>query len=230
MFEEFIKESFRSGDHFEFAVCTTLQTFGFKAYRTGNDDRGVDIIAEAPLKDITPKFYIQCKCHNKSIGLAPIQEVYAGCHLRGNDGYPVVITNNIVTHNARVAAAQLGVEIIGEGEWRELENAYRQQKILNTCRYGLLGILMGSSTGDYEHIQRCADNLTQSKSSNHQDTVEPISNNTELSPEQQIIKQKYEEALICEQEAAELEQQASYRRQQSISLIKEAVLKNFRYG
>ena len=54
------------------------------------------------------------------MGMKPIQEAFTGCHYFGNDGTPVVITNNRVTVEARQYARKLGVEVIGKPELEEI--------------------------------------------------------------------------------------------------------------
>lgn len=96
MFRHFIEANLGSGYDYELEVKYLLIRLGFKASLTGNDDRGVDIIAQASTPG-NPKFYIQCKYHNKPVGLEAVQEVYTGCALRGSDGYPVVFTSSSIT-------------------------------------------------------------------------------------------------------------------------------------
>lgn len=62
------------------------------------------------------KFFIQCKFHDRPVGKTPVQEIYTGCNYFGNDGYPVVITNNRMSSETRAYAKQLGVEAITEYE------------------------------------------------------------------------------------------------------------------
>ena len=84
----------KSGMDYELWVVNLLKCAGFNCKRTGKDDNGVDIIAEISINETTLYFYIQCKYYNKTLGKAPIQEVYTGCRYYGNKGYPIVITNN----------------------------------------------------------------------------------------------------------------------------------------
>ena len=226
MFSKFINQNFGSGHMFELEIRNLLRAHGLTAATTGNDDRGVDIVAEADLGSTKAKFYIQCKCHNKSVGLEAIQEVYTGTSLRGNDGYPVVITNNRVTHEARKCAVKLGVEIIADREWQELQDGFNNYAVQDKTHYGLMGILMGLSVGDFKHMDETKAALVKDKP-----TVEPAPNEgNELDHKQKIIKEKYDEALTCEQEAAELDRKASYLRQVSIALQKEATIATLEYG
>lgn len=83
-----------SGYNFELWVQGLLTSMGFNAKTTRGNDNGVDIIATFDKQDYHLKYYIQCKFHNRPVGKMPVQEVYTGCRYFGNDGYPVVITNN----------------------------------------------------------------------------------------------------------------------------------------
>ena len=227
MFSKFINQNFGSGHMFELEVRNLLRTCGLTAATTGNDDRGVDIVAEADFGTTKAKFYIQCKCHNKAVGLEAIQEVYTGTSLRGNDGYPVVITNNRVTHEARKCAVKLGVEIIADREWQELQDGFSNFAVQDKTHYGLMGILMDLSVSDFELVK-----ATKADLDNNGLVVAPVTKDesTELDHKQKIIKEKYDEALTCEQEAAELDRKASYLRQVSIALQKEATIATLEYG
>lgn len=229
MFRDYYNWNFKdrnnknNGRLYEYWVKVLLWMLGFEAETTGRDnDKGVDIIARTTT-DARTKFYIQCKCWSGEVGASPIQEVYAGCVLHGSDGYPVVITNSTVTHGARKIARDLGVEIISEPEWREMQLAYEQNEITNKLRYGLMGIIMASSIMDYEHIKECERNpyLPQKK---------PTGYITKREQCKLDITQKYDDAVMYEREAAQYEQKASCLRQMSLTLQKEAILKNFDYG
>lgn len=226
MFERFITYNYGSGHNFELAVCNRLRSFGFTADTTGKDDKGVDIVAQAGHVEGKPKFYIQCKFQNTPVSMAPIQEVFFGTHYRGNDGYPVVITNNAVTAEARRAANKQGIEIIGDIEWQELQDTWLNGKIVNKARKGLMGMLAAIAASDNAYAAEIANKLVKPENREHEEPVY----NEKLEHSRQIIKEKYDEALICEQEAAELDRKATYLRQQSITLQKEASLANLEYG
>ena len=115
MFRRFTEANLGTGQDYELEVKFLLMQLGFKAFLTGNDDKGVDIIAQAPTPG-NPKFYIQCKYHHKTVGLEAIQQVYTGAAIRGNDAYPVVFTSSMVTAEARASANKLNVEIIAYPE------------------------------------------------------------------------------------------------------------------
>lgn len=111
----------KTGVDFENRIVDVFRLLGFKATKTGSNDGGIDIIVEGTVEDTLRKFYIQCKFYNRPLGKSPIQEVYSGTHYYGNDGTPVVITNNHVTVEARLYANKLGVEIISDTEWVEFK-------------------------------------------------------------------------------------------------------------
>lgn len=90
-----------TGADFENTILNILVNLGFDAHLTGKEDRGIDIIASKTVDEKAYKFYIQCKFWNTTVGMKPIQEAFTGCHYFGNDGTPVVITNNRVTIEAR---------------------------------------------------------------------------------------------------------------------------------
>lgn len=87
----------KTGEDFERLVLDTLQTLNFEAHQTGREDRGVDIIAFKTVDGHRYRFDIQCKFWNTTVGMKPIQEVYAGSHYFNQGGTPVVFTNNRVT-------------------------------------------------------------------------------------------------------------------------------------
>ena len=109
-----------TGADFENTILNILVSLGFDAHLTGKEDRGIDIIASKTVDEKAYKFYIQCKFWNTTVGMKPIQEAFTGCHYFGNDGTPVVITNNRVTIEARQYARKLGVEVIGKAELEEI--------------------------------------------------------------------------------------------------------------
>ena len=100
----------KSGHDFELWTQGVLTALGFDAKLTGGNDNGVDIIATITVSDRDYKFYIQCKFYNRPVGKAPVQEVYTGCKYFGGDGYPVVITTNRMTSDARAYAKKMGVD------------------------------------------------------------------------------------------------------------------------
>lgn len=229
MFKDYYNWTFKDGNDknngllYEFWVKSLLRLLGFEAETTGRDnDKGVDIIAKATLEHQT-KFYIQCKCWSEEVGTSPIQEIFTGCSLRGNDGYPVVITNNDVNIGARKIARDLGVEIIARSEWKLLQQTWESDKIINKKCYGLLGIIMGAITMDYEHIKK-------SERHPYVPKIKRIEKLTSLEHYKYGIEATLDDALLYEQEASKFEQRASTLRQVSLKLQKEAILKNFNYG
>ena len=111
-----------NGTDFEIEVTDYLLELGFQAKRTGRNDFGVDIIALKVVNNKEYTFNIQCKYYNKALAFSPIQEVFSGTRYHDNNGIPVVITNNTFTASARTYASSLGVEVIGDFEWRILNN------------------------------------------------------------------------------------------------------------
>ena len=227
MFSKFINQNFGSGHVFELEIRNLLRAHGLSATTTGNDDRGVDIVAEADLGTRKVKFYIQCKYHNKAIGLEAIQEVYTGTSLRGNDGYPVVITNNRVTYEARKCAVKLGVEIIADREWQELQDGFEHYQVTDKTHYGLMGLISGANVSDFKHMEESVADLARAEALVPTEKPAP---NEKLGYKKKIIKEKFDEALNYEQEAAELDRKASYLRQISLTLQKEATLNYLDYG
>lgn len=96
MYHYLLTQNHGSGTEFEEQVAYVLRMNGFSAKLTGNDDRGVDIIAQAPTAG-NPKFLIQCKYQNSNINLTPVQEIFTGVALRDHIGHPVVFTTSHVT-------------------------------------------------------------------------------------------------------------------------------------
>lgn len=229
MFKDYYNWNFKDGNNrnngllYEFWVKSILRLLGIEAETTGrDDDKGVDIVAQATVEKKT-KFYIQCKCWSEEVGTSPIQEIFTGCSLRGNDGHPVVITNNHVTLGARKIARDLGVEVIARPEWELLQQSWENNKVINKKCYGLLGIMMGSITMDYDHIK-------ESERHPYTPKIKQLGNLTTLEMYKYKIEASLDDALLYEQEASKFEQRASILRQASLKIQKEAILKNFDYG
>lgn len=204
-----------SGTDYEELFTECLRSFQFTAKRTGKNDDGVDIIAQASVDNTIYTYYIQCKFQFATVGIRPIQEVFTGCMLRGNDGFPVVVTNNRVTYGARQRARKLGVEVIGDVEWRMLAEVERTNKNPYPNISGLLGLLIGAVTEDNALMQS---SIRQSLANlNADDSTNQLSADNE---EQEWISSTFDEAIEHEKEAARLEQQASRHRQKAIELQK----------
>ena len=204
-----------TGADFENFIIEFLSDFGIDASSTGKEDKGVDIVATATL-ETTNKFYIQCKYWNNTIGLHPIQEVYTGTHYFGNDGAPVLITNNRVSLEARIYAKKLGVEVIGDAEFKEIRDSYKTGSIKNPNAQGLLAILIGAVAGDLEFVKRSME-----------EPKEKIDTKEEL---KLTLISDFDKATEYTKEAARLQQEASYLTQKALTLQKEALLKNLDYG
>ena len=120
-----------------------LITLKFDVKRTKGNDNGIDIVATPDERGKHLKYYIQCKFHNRPVGKTPVQEIYTGCNYFGNDGHPVVITNNRMSSETRTYAKQLGVEVITEYELNEFSLLFKTGKLINETRTGLTGIIIG---------------------------------------------------------------------------------------
>lgn len=217
-FQDSIFPRITSGVEFETEIMTFLQRIGFKAYKTGSNDGGVDIIAKHTTKKREYVFYIQCKFFNKPVGKHPIQEIYAGSHYYVGNGKPVLVTNNTVTYEARMYAHRLGVEVIARPEFEVIIGliSHKLTEVINQYK-GLMGMIVAVLLNDKSYYQKVVN-----------------AENTELPDEKeqarlQIISE-YDEAEECEKEAAQLEAKASKYRQRSLAIQKKIALRNFDYG
>ena len=211
----------KSGKDYELWVVNLLTAVGFNCNRTGKDDNGVDIIAEIEINETKFKFYIQCKFHNKKIAKAPIQEIYTGCNYYGNDGYPVVVTNNYMTADAESYAKALGVEIIGQLEFDEIVRTVRNKLTVNDIKQhsGMLGIIIGIHLGDHNYVEHSVSKLGVIDSSIKQ-------RSDDLSDE---ISGIFGEAESLSRQCRELQKEAMLKYEQALSLQKDAMLKHLKY-
>lgn len=199
-----------TGIDFENGCVELLEHCGFKASKTSEEDRGVDIIASITTNENAKKYYIQCKYQNKTLSMHPVQEVFAGTHYHGGDGIPILITNNHVSYGARQYADTLGVEVIGAPEWTELKEAYKNKRIVNLDRQGLTGILIGILSGNQEFATH---NLRAP-------VVKPDDRNVLKA----TIIDEFDKLLEYRKEADRLRQQASVLEQKAIIMQREKVL------
>lgn len=208
----------KTGVDFENRIVDIFKLLGFKANKTGSNDGGIDIIVEGNINETEYKYYIQCKYYNKPLGKTPIQEVYSGTHYYGNDGTPVVVTNNHVTIEARLYANKLGVEIISDTEWAELKKALNGNLIDPLQRTGLYGIILGQALKDTTYILNAV-----------------IATNTVAEPQgiEQIklqVKSDFDEAEECVKEAAYLQEQAAKYSQRALRIQQKAILFTLEHG
>ena len=98
-----------SGEDFEYYVANTIQKYGFReVYLTGGSgDFGVDIIAS--FKKV--KYAIQVKRYKALVGIAAVQEAYAGAKYYAADA-AIVITNSHFTDAAKELANSCEVILI----------------------------------------------------------------------------------------------------------------------
>lgn len=210
----------KTGTDFENYVVDILNRYGFKAYKTGNNDGGIDIVATSITIPTEYTFNIQCKYFNRPLGKAPIQEVYAGTNYYGNGGLPVVIANNRVTADARVYAKRLGVEIIADAEWMEIRQVFEAKKIINpNVHKGLMGILLANITKDKDYL---VETIKEIKG-----VTKKISDKEQLKLE---VTNDFDEAEEYMKEAAYLQQKAAHYNQKAMSLQKRAIIKNIDFG
>ena len=207
-----------SGYDFELWLQGILTTLKFDAKRIKGNDNGVDIIATLDERGDHLKYYIQCKFHNRPVGKTPVQEIYTGCNYFGNDGYPVVITNNRMSSETKAYAKQIGVELITEYQLNELSLLLKTGKIVNENYTGLMGIILGKLTRRLDLFEKAIKVYSK----------EPIK--IEETTDKEQIKNKlintFEQANLLLQESAELQMRANACQQQAMSLQKEVLLRN----
>ena len=208
----------KTGHDFEVWTQGILTSLGFDAKLTGGNDNGVDIIATRLVDGKEYKYYIQCKLHNKVLGKAPVQEVYTGHKYFGGDGYPVVITNNRMTANAKAYATKLGVEVISEYQLYELNILVKRNQLINETHTGLMGLLVGCITKRKDLLHKAVASYTKS--------VVEIEETTDIEKLRQELISAFDEANMLVQESAELQMKAMAKQQQSLALQKEAMLRN----
>lgn len=212
----------KSGHDFEVWTQGLLTSLGFDAKLTGGNDNGVDIIATIKFYGRTYKFYIQCKFFNRPVGKAPVQEVYTGCQYFGGDGYPVVITTNRMTSEAKAYAKKLGVEVITEYQLGELQLAVKHQKKVNNNLTGLFGLMIAITFRDTDSAKNAVSIYDKAPTD-----TEPLTNKEQL--KQELID-AFDQAEILLQEAAEKQADVFRVQQHALSLQKSAMLKNLEYG
>lgn len=95
-----------SGEDFEYYVAKTLQKHGFKdvGVTNGGGDFGIDVVAS--FKKI--KYAIQVKRYKSLVGIAAVQEAYAGAKYYEADA-AIVITNSHFTDAATKLALSCNV-------------------------------------------------------------------------------------------------------------------------
>ena len=214
----------KSGHDFEIWTQGLLTQLGFDAKLTGGNDNGVDIIATtSAVKGRIYKFYIQCKFYNRPVGKTPVQEVYTGCQYFGGDGYPVVITTNRMTSEARAYAKKLGVEVITEYQLNELQIAVKQKKRINTNLTGLFGLIVALYFRD-------TDSVVHAVRVYEKEPIADIEKPTDKEQLKSELLSAFDQAEILLQEAAEKQAEVFRVQQQALSLQKSALLKNLEYG
>lgn len=97
-----------SGEDFEEYVKEVLKRNGYKHIHLTKHSRdyGVDILA----KYRGESYAIQCKFYSQPVGVAAVQQAYAGCCYYGYD-HPVVVTNHRFTAQAQTLAMSNGVAL-----------------------------------------------------------------------------------------------------------------------
>lgn len=208
----------KTGVDFENRIVDVFRILGFKATKTGSNDGGIDIIIEGTVEDTPRKFYIQCKFYNRPLGKTPIQEVYSGTHYYGNDGTPVVITNNHVTVEARLYANKLGVEIISDTEWVEFKRLMYGELTYTPQGTGLFGIMLWQVSNGNGSIP---DYTPASPTSEKKKDLESI---------KLQIKSEFDEAEECIKEAAYLQEQALRYSQRALKIQQKAILFTLEHG
>lgn len=100
--------TYSTGEEYELACCQQLKQHGFSNVETTprTGDHGIDILARRAGKN----YAIQCKYYSSPVGNHAIQEALSGCKYYNCD-IPVVLTNNIFTHNAIDEAEKVGVQL-----------------------------------------------------------------------------------------------------------------------
>lgn len=207
-----------SGIDFEEWVKTLLIDLRMTANRVGKNDGGVDVVAVAQVSETEKyRFYIQCKYYNKPLGKAPIQEVFTGTAHCREYGRPVVVTNNVVTFEARRYAKDLGVEIISEPEWAEFERIVADGKVDNPNQHkGLFGIMIASLLNSRDYLNNAL----------------PIEDEEKAKSKKELkfqILTEFDEAEECVKEAAYLQQKAVQFQQRALDIQKRALLRNLTY-
>lgn len=205
----------KTGIDYENKVVSMLLSLGFKAQRVGKNDNGVDIFASKFINKTEYKFNIQCKYYNTPLGKAPIQQVFTGTSYYNNGGIPVVITNNSVTHEARIYAKELGVEIIADIEQEEMRQVIKTKTLINRNQGKLLSIMYAIIIHDKTLIPDIQSK--EPKRSNKEELIKEITS-------------KYDMAEEMSREAARLSLEAANKTQESLRLQKEAMLMNLEYG
>ena len=205
----------KTGIDYENKVVSMLLGLGFKAQRVGKNDNGVDIFASKFINKTEYKFNIQCKYYNTPLGKAPIQQVFTGTSYYNNGGIPVVITNNSVTHEARLYAKELGVEIIADIEKEEMRQVIKTKTLINRNQGKLLSIMYAIIIHDKTLIPDIQSK--EPKRSNKEELIKEITS-------------KYDMAEEMSREAARLSLEAANKTQESLRLQKEAMLMNLEYG
>lgn len=225
MYHYLLTQNHGSGTEFEEQVAYVLRMNGFSAKLTGNDDRGVDIIAQAPTAG-NPKFLIQCKYQNSNINLTPVQEIFTGVALRDHIGHPVVFTTSHVTELAKVSAEKLRIEIISFPELKKLELAEQGQVFAGKLPTGLAGILYGLLVGNQVYADKCSRSLFKSAipSLPMQAAPNPDPNAAQKEIRRQNIEEAYRQISLHEQELQTLQFKESQHRQRINELRKEAEL------
>ncbi|MEE1256083.1 MAG: restriction endonuclease [Lachnospiraceae bacterium] len=208
----------KTGVDFENRIVDVFRILGFKATKTGSNDGGIDIIIEGTVENTPRKFYIQCKFYNRPLGKTPIQEVYSGTHYYGNDGTPVVITNNHVTVEARLYANKLGVEIISDTEWVEFKRLMYGELTYTPQGTGLFGIMLWQVSNGNGSIP---DSTPASPTSEKKKDLESI---------KLQIKSEFDEAEECIKEAAYLQEQALRYSQRALKIQQKAILFTLEHG
>lgn len=105
------------GHDFEYFVAEIFSKNGFSnvIVTRGSGDFGVDVVAEKEGE----RYAIQCKRYSSPLGLAPIQEVYAGMpYYQCTKG--MVVTNSSFTAAACELASQIGVILIDGSSLSEM--------------------------------------------------------------------------------------------------------------
>lgn len=224
MYNYLLTQNLGSGTDFEEHIAHLLRRNGFTAQLTGNNDKGVDIIAQSPTAG-NPKFLIQCKYQHATLNLAPIQEIFTGVALRGYIGHPVVFSTSHITAKARESAEALGVEIIAFPELKKLELAESGQAFAGQPLTGLAGILFGLVTGNSAYANQCSSHLQDIKYLKIKTQPSKIVQPTpEKQLKRQIIEETYRQISLHEQELQNLHFQESQHRQMINKLKKEAEL------